>query len=393
MIRRIALLALLVLAAPTASSAQSLFIGAGLGVPTDPLDARARALGGVGIGLHGPALLGSDPAAAASFLLPTLIMTAQPSWVDYGRDSGDAGTFRGTRFPNVGIAYPVFRVGVVTLSLESFLDQRYQARRSVTLDLGEGPVEATDRFLSNGGVSQVRVGFARPVGERLRVGVSAGAFTGSVTRRLERLFFEDSDTTASTQVERYQAGGLWGYSGNSVTGGASLSLGTFAEVAGSVTWSSALDATPSDDTDGAARSFDLPLTVRLGATADLAPGLSLSAGYTRADWSVVDDDLMEGASAGTTNSLGVGVELSRARLFGRQAPLRLGYRKTDLPFALGAGSASEKVWAGGIGLNLSQIGELVRAGVDLALERGDRSDTTLSESFWRATLTVKVAGF
>ena len=51
------------------------------------------------------------------------------------------------------------------------------------------------------------------------------------------------------------------------------------------------------------------------------------------------------------------------------------------------------MWAGGLGLNLSQIGDLVRAGVDLALERGDRADTTVTESFWRATLTVKVSGF
>ena len=390
--RRFALVALLALITPACASAQSLLNGAGLGVPTDPLDARTRALGGVGIGLQGPALLGSDPAAAANFLLPTLVMTAQPSWVDYGRQSGDAGTFRGTRFPNLGIAYPAFGA-VVTLSLESFLDQRYQAQRAVPLDLGEGPIEATDRFTSNGGVSQVRLGFAKAVGPKVRVGVSTGSYTGSLTRRFERLFPEATDSTTATQVERYQAGGLWGYSGATLTGGASVLLGTFAQVAGSLTWSTALDAKPSDDTAGGARTFDLPLQVRLGATAILAPGLSVSAGFTSADWSAVDDDLTEGTSTGITNSFGVGVELSRARLFGREAPLRFGYRRSDLPFALGPGPATEKLWAGGIGLNLSQIGELVRAGVDLALERGDRVDTSLSESFWRATLTVKVAGY
>ncbi|HSG49950.1 MAG TPA: hypothetical protein VLA43_19155, partial [Longimicrobiales bacterium] len=86
-------------------------------------------------------------------------------------------------------------------------------------------------------------------------------------------------------------------------------------------------------------------------------------------------------------------ELSRARLLGRAAPLRLGYRKRDLPFALGTGTPSETVWAGGIGINLSQTGELVRAAVDLAIERGDRSDSVLSERFWRGTLTVRVSSF
>ena len=390
--RRIALVALLTLVAPASASAQSLFNGAGLGLPTDPVDARSRAMGGVGIGLRGAALLGSDPAAAAGYLLPTLVMTAQPSWVDYSRASGDAGTFRGSRFPSMGIAYPAFNVGVVTLSLESVLDQRYQAQRAVPLDLGDGSVEATDQFISTGGVSQVRLGFARVVTPRILVGVSAAGYTGSLTRRLERHFPEVSDSTTSTQVERYQAGGLWSYSGTAITGGASVSLGSFAQVAGSVTWSSALAAKPSVDTEGAAGSFDLPLQLRVGATAVLAPGLTLSAGYTRADWTPVADDLSEATPTGSANSYGVGVELSRSRIFGRDAPLRFGYRKKNLPFGLGD-SPTEKVWAGGLGLNLSQIGDLVRAGVDLALERGDRADTTVTESFWRATLTVKVSGF
>jgi hypothetical protein len=191
----------------------------------------------------------------------------------------------------------------------------------------------------------------------------------------------------------FQSGGLWSYSGTSLTGGASVLLGNVAHLAGSLTWSGALDATASDDTDGDSRSYDVPLQLRLGATAVLAPGLSVSAGLTHADWASVDDDLRSGTSAGPVSSYGLGVELSRASILGRTAPIRLGYRKTDLPFALGGGKPTEKVWAGGGGLNLSQVGELVRAGVDLALERGDRSDSSLSEKFWRSTLTVRVAGF
>lgn len=391
--RRIFSLAFAALLLPATASAQSLLNGAGLGVPTDPLDARARALGGVGIGLRGSALLGSDPAAAAAFLLPTLTMTAQPSWVEYGRESGSAGTFQGTRFPSMGIAYPVFDLAVVTLGMESVLDQRYQAERPVTLDLGAGPVEATDRFTSNGGVSQVRLGVARAFGRNVRVGVSAGRYSGSLTRRLERLFPEPEDGSTTTAVERYQSGGLWGYSGTALTGGASLSLGSVAQVAGSLTWSSALKATPSDDTDGAAGTFDLPLQVRLGASAVLASGVSLSAGFTSADWSGTAGDFQGPTAASATKSYGVGLELSRSRIFGREAPLRFGYRKADLPFALGSGTPTEKVWAGGLGLNLSQSGELIRAAVDLAVERGERMETTLTENFWRGTLTLRVAGF
>lgn len=390
MTRRFALLAAALLALPASASAQSLFNAAGMGVPANAVDARTRALGGVGIGLRGSALLGSDPAAAADFLLPTVLLTAQPSWVDFGRgDTGESGTFKGNRFPVLGIAYPTVKRVIATLSLESFLDQRYQATWSSTVPFGDTPVGVRDEFVSSGGVSQIRLGLARRLSPSLAVGISASRYSGSVTRRLVRYFGEGVDTTA---VEPFQTGGFWSYSGVGITGGAALSVGTWAHVSGSVTWSSSLDATASDDSDGDSRSYDLPLEMRLGATAVLAPGLMVHASASSADWSGLDNDLLGSASVGTVVSMGAGVELTRARVLGRSAPLRLGYRRTDLPFALGTGTPTETVWSGGLGLNLSQVGELVRAGIDLALEKGSRSDSVLSENFWRGTLTVRVSG-
>jgi hypothetical protein len=138
----------------------------------------------------------------------------------------------------------------------------------------------------------------------------------------------------------------------------------------------------------------MPFQVRLGATAVLAPGLSLAAGFTSADWSVIDKDLADGPSAGTTNSFGVGIELARASILGKNAPLRFGYHRRDLPFVLDQqGAATEAVWAGGLGLHLSQVGDFVRAAVDLAMERGTRKDNVFSESFWRGTVTVRVSSF
>ncbi len=391
MIRRIALLVALVATLHAPAAGQSLFNAAGLGMPSDPLDARTRALGGVGVGLPGTFLLGSDPAAAADYLLPSGSLTAQSSWVDFERsDMTESGTFQGTRFPMLGIAYPTVHSLVVTLGMDSFLDQRYESTSSSTFSLGGDPVEVEDHFVSRGGVSQLRLGVARRLGRSVAVGVSAARYGGSITRRLTRSFIGGVDTTS---VSDYQDGGFWSYSGASVTGGASLDLGNLGRVSGSVTWSSALDAAASDDTEGASRSYDVPLQVRLGASAVVAPGLALTAGLTRADWSSLDGGFMDGTSAGPTTSYGFGLELTRARLLGRSAPLRAGYRRTELPFALGSGTPSEKVWAAGLGLNLSQAGDLVRAAVDVALERGDRSDAVLSERFWRATLTVRVAGF
>lgn len=392
MMRRFVLAVLLGLAAPAAASAQSLLNAAGLGLPIDPTDARARAMGGVGVGLKGPALLATDPSAAVGFVLPTVEITAQPSWVDVsGSSLTSTSTFRGTRFPSLGIAYPIQKVGVATFSFESVLDQRYEAQQPVTVDLGDGPVEVTDQFVSEGGVSQVRLGFARVVGQRLALGVSAGRYTGSLSRKLTRDF---GDGTGGEPVESYTSAGDWTYKGTALTGGASLAVGSFAQIGGSMTWSSTLSADPSSDTEGGTRSFDMPFQVRLGATAILAPGLSLAGGFTTADWSAIDNDLAEGTSVGTANSYGVGVELSRARILGKNAPLRFGYHRRDLPFPLEQqGAATESVWAGGLGLHLAESGNYVRAALDLALERGTRKDDVFSESFWRGTVTVRVSGF
>jgi hypothetical protein len=391
MTRRVALLLGMLVVAPSPLLGQSLFNAAGLGSFSDPLDARTRALGGVGVGLRGSALLGSDPAAAAFYALPSASLTARPSWVEFRRSDGaEQKTFQGTIFPALGIAYPTVHSLVATLTFESFLDQRYEASDSSTIDLGGGPVQVDDQFISRGGVSQLRLGLARRLGSRAAVGVSVARYTGSLTRRLQRTFGAGVDSAA---VEAFQTGGFWSYSGAAVTGGASVFLGNVAHLAGSLTWSAPLDATASADTDGASRSYDVPLQLRLGATAVLAPGLSLSAGLTRADWSPVDDDLSSGTSAGATSSYGFGLELSRVTLLGRGAPIRFGYRKADLPFGVGSGKPTETVWAGGVGLNLSQVGDVVRAGVDLALERGDRADSAISEKFWRSTLTVRVSGF
>lgn len=383
-----ALIACIALSAPVA--AQSLYSAAGLGLPVDAVDARSRALGNVGIGLMGSAILPTDPAAAALLGVPGAVFTALPSWVELGRsDTGEAGSHQATRFPLVGVAYPAWSLGMATLTFGSVLDQRFEGSRSTTVELEDGPVAVTDDFTSQGGVSEVRLGLARPLGRRLQVGMSVGRYTGSnlraLVRSLEGLGVEGT-------VSAFREGGVWEYSGTSVTGGASVALGTVARLAGSLTWSSDLEAEPTDTTAGSTRSFDLPLQLRVGGSALLAPGLMVTASLHHAGWSTTAEDLRV-TTAEDVTSFGAGIELTRASLFGRQAPIRLGWRSTDLPFALTGGGASETAFTGGLGLTLSGSGPITLAGVDLALERGERTEVGLSEEFWRAAVTVRVAGF
>jgi len=378
------LLAFLVLSSARGLVAQSLFNADGIGTPTDPLDARSVAMGSVGVGLLGGVLLPTDPAAAADIALPTLVMTAQPSWVDYQRSTPEeAGKFRGNRFPLLGIAYPVFRAGVATLTFGSYLDQRYRADRDLLIPLYDTTATARDVFRSSGGVSSVRIGFARNVAQGLSVGVSYGRYTGSVSRTLQR-FFQDSTLAA------YQSGGSWSYSGQSVTGGVSYSVGSVARVAGSLTWSGTLGATASSDTEAGNSYYDLPLEYRIGASAVLMHGLNMTAGLARADWAGTSSHF----AGSTTTSVGFGFELTQASLLGKSAPIRLGYRKSDLPFRMsGQGQGTESTLSGGVGMKFRESGDFTLAGLDLTLERGTRKDDYLTEHFWRGTLSLHVAGF
>ncbi len=369
--------------------AQSLYNAAGLGLPAESIDGRGRALGNLGIGLWGHSILPSDPGAASFLVVPSALLVGQPSWVEYQRGADESGRFQGNRFPLLGIGYPLFS-GMFTASFGSFLDQRFDGQRDVTVELPDGPIDATDSFEQDGAVSHVNFGYSRRLSARLGVGVTVGRYAGSVTRRLMRDFGE---VTGTENLDVYEVGGRWSYAGLSVTGGFAADVGSVARVAGSATWSGSLDATASEGTEGSDGAFDLPLQYRLGTSVVLAPGLLVTASVIRADWANLADDLATPSTVGSTNGFGVGLELSRARLLGLAAPLRFGYRKSNLPFSFGSSGATETAFAGGFGVILNQISGITLAGADFALERGERSDSSLTERFWRATVSLRVSGY
>jgi len=373
----------------TPSSAQSLYNAAGLGLPVEAIDGRARALGNLGIGLWGSGLLPGDPAAAGMFIVPTAVIVGQPSWVDYDHESGKSGSIQGSRFPLMGVGYPGFS-GIFTLSLSSFLDQHYESERSLELDLRGEKSEVTDFFEQDGSIGSLNFGYSRPIGTSAALGFSFGRYAGSILRQLERDF---SALSFPGALESYQTSSRWTYSGSSLTGGMAANLGTFARVAASVTWSGDLNATASDDTSGMDRSFSLPMQYRLGTSIVLAPGLMITASAIRADWADIERDLDTPTTVGSTSNIGVGVELSRANIFGLALPLRFGYRTGKLPFSLGTGVATERIFSAGLGLSLSQADDIVLGGVDAAIERGRRSGSVLTEAFWRATISLRVSGY
>jgi len=387
MTRRIGLVALAALAVATPVAGQSLFNAAGLGVPVEALDGRARALGNLGIGLRGGSFMPTDPAALGRLRVSTGVMAAQPSWVDYTLDEGTSGQVTGTRFPLLGIAYPLLG-GMMSVQIGSFLDQNFQVVRASEVDFGRGPIITTDEFEQDGSVSNLNLGFARMFGERVSAGVTLGRYAGSMVRGLTRTYGDE----ATTDVDQYVEQGEWSYRGHAVTGGIAADVFSKARVAVSVHIPTQLDAEASEETRGQDRTYDLPIQYRAGASVTLTPALVVSGSVLFAAWRHTQNELQGAAFAADQDGYGLGLELSRARFFGKSAPLRVGYRSTGLPFSFDPGGATEKVLSGGFGLELSSQGGVVLAGVDLAIERGERSGGGINEKFWRATISLLASG-
>jgi hypothetical protein len=355
------------------------------------VDGRARALGSLGIGLPGTGgLLPADPAAAARLLVPGGLIVAQPTWVDLTRDgSSDHTHFKGSRFPLLAAGYP-FLGGITLLQATSVLDQGFRGERPVTVDLLGTPSEATDSFEQEGSVSTLSLGYARMVRPGVAVGITAGRYAGTIERSLVRVF---ADSAAAGQVVPYGSSGEWAYHGYQVTVGASADVAGGFRVAASATASTELDAVATSVTPGVDRSFSMPLQLRVGASGQLAPGLLVTASGGLADWSSTADDLGGGVEAGSAASFGVGLELSQIRWFGRSSPLRLGFRRTGLPFSLDGQDANEQAFSGGFGFALNETNEVVLASVDLGVEKGRRVGGSYREDFWRATLSLRILGF
>jgi hypothetical protein len=211
-----------------------------------------------------------------------------------------------------------------------------------------------------------------------------------VTRVFTRTF---DSLEVETSIPSYQIGGLWTYSGLTASVGAAVDLGQTARVAASYTWSGELDAEPSDDTDGAGDSFDLPGELRVGATAVLSQALALNAAIHRADWSGVFGG--SGAAVGrSVLSYGGGVEWTDATILGKPGAVRLGYRRVDLPFGTEeAPEPRESAFSAGLGMDLLRSGTVALANGSFSLERGSREAGALEESFWRLATSFRVSGF
>ncbi|HLU24898.1 MAG TPA: hypothetical protein VKZ58_04275 [Longimicrobiales bacterium] len=367
----------------SALPAQSLFGTRGLGTPVAPVDARARALGGIGVGLMG--MNGSlvNPAEIASIGQRSFVGAIQPTARTVELD-GRSDKVGGTRFPLLQMMYPLGSRLTLGLGYGGFLDQSWGAVTEGSAVIDGQTITTRDRLESSGAIAQARLGAAYWLAPSLAVGVAAGMYTGRVDRTITREFPE----TAPIDDFRSRVGIRYG--GPQFSAGLMWDPLPELRFGGAVIWSGDLEAKVVEG-ERADRTYRMPLQAAGGMTARLAPRLLGVVGARWAGWSVAAESLGGAEAAQDAWEFGGGVEWQTAGSGGRTYPVRLGFNYMQLPFTIEGDAPTEWSAALGLGARLESANFGPRAMIDLALERGGRGGAStlgLSEDFWRFTLSV-----
>lgn len=370
---------------PCAARAQTPLSSQGLGYTLFPLDARARGLGGIGLGLPGGNLSLVNPAEDATLLAPAFGVTVQPDFYN-GEAGGFASSGRTQRFPVLHAVFPFARRFSASVGYGAFLDRRFQTEVSDTQDIGGTPNAVTDRFSSTGGVSRLRLAAAARAGKGLSVGIGADLYTG-VAR--------DSSIRVLTGLTPSLRETVWAYRGVGVTTGARWEPSDALRLSAAVTTPAKLRTEAEGDSLVAAREFNLPLTADVGASGRIAQSTVVALAARWSGWSSADTQLREQGGARDVRAASAGIEYEGVAFAGKTLPLRLGARYTELPFrwqSNGASSAfpNERALSAGLGARLASGA----AGFDFGVERGTRggTDAAIDESFWRLSFSLSLLG-
>jgi len=386
----LSLAALAVLSFAPAAGAQSILASSGLGVPLAPVDARAHALGGIGIGLFGPNPSLANPAELAGFPYRGVAASVQSSArsIDFGGQSADAGA---NRFPLVSVIYPVGARTVLGIGYGGFLDQSWAVATDGFEVIGSDSVAVRDIVESNGGLAQFHFGASYSFSPALAVGVAAGVYTGGLTRLVSRSFTDSDFNEIGDFEQRFQ----WSQRAPFVSAGFRWDPGSIFRLAGSVTWAGTLDV-EADDRSAAAQnlSVDLPLQVAFGASAALTPQLTGNIAARWAGWSRAADGFDPAVAPDDTWEIGGGIEWGGATLGSRPLPIRLGYQRRQYPFRVRGELPTEWAASLGLGLHLARTEYGPLASVDATLDRGGReaAGAGIAEDFWRFTVSLSLFG-
>jgi hypothetical protein len=380
--------AALLLAVALPASAQSLFGTRGLGVPATPIDARAAALGGIGVGLIGfnPSLI--NPAEVAGITRRGVSAVLQPMSTSVDVDGAEDGT-AGTRFPVLRIIYPVSDRLVASLGYGSYLEQSWAIGTQTQQEFDGQQITVTDVLRSTGGIAQLRLGASYSISPTLAVGAAGGLLTGNVERIARRGFTGDTTGLLRPFEQRLR----WTYLAPIAAVGVRWDIAGVARVSASAMAGGNLEAEGVDG-NAADRSYGAPMELAAGASARLSPLFTANAGavWNRPPSTEGDTESSESLR------LGAGLEYQGVRSGLRTYPVRLGARWEQLPYYLQGEAQPTEVAAGlGVGFRLGDPANPA-ALADFAIERGRRSGlgggavNGVTEQLWRFTFSLSLFG-
>lgn len=382
------LFATLALLTATPAAAQSLFGAQGLGLPVDPLDARARILGGIGTGLPGvnPSMV--NPADEAGTLRRSVAAVFQPTAEQLSM-AGQEDRVGATRFPLLRVIFPLTERLALTAGYAGVLDQSFGIVAERTEQLGDRTIDVRDILRSTGGMARAELSAAYQLHERFAIGLGAGVYTGEVQRRTVRVFPDSVVTLPAFESLR-----RWQYGGPNVTVGARWDPLDAVRVAGSLRWSGDVELESVGD-DGRSE-IPMPMVATAGVSVLVSTDLLAHAGGSWSSWSRADGMALPWQGTGAIQAddswkMGGGLEWNGITARGRTVPVRIGGQYGQLPFLVDGEAPTE--WSAGIGLGirLAETGAGPGAVVDLALDRGARGDTGgsgLSGEFLRFTASL-----
>lgn len=380
-------LSLLVVAAPL--SAQSLFSTRGLGVPAPPIDARAAALGGIGVGLIGFHTTMTNPAEIAGVTRRGVSAVLQPISTSAEVAGAEDGT-AATRFPVLRMMYPISDRLVASLGYGSYLEQSWAVASESRQVIDNREVTVNDVLRSTGGIAQLRLGAAYSLTRNFAVGAAAGLLTGNVERVASRAFSGDNAAGLQPFEQRLR----WNYLAPVGAIGIRWDVAGIARLGASAMVGGSVEA---EGREGNAqdRSYGSPVELAAGASTRLGPLMTANAGVL---WSRPPST--EGETVGReTLRVGGGLEYQGVRSGARTYPVRVGARWEQLPYHLRAEEAPTE-WGAGLGVGF-RLGEPANpaALVDVSVERGARSGLGggavsggLSEQLWRFTFSLSLFG-
>jgi hypothetical protein len=377
MVPALALLALL--SPPARLAAQTEAQGlAGLGRLMQPLDARARALGGAGVTLH-LNLSVINPAALARIGVPGIWVTFMPEHREFEGEAV-AGAVDVADFPLFRVSMPFGRNLTVGAAFGSFLDQDFGVEFTDTLRLSSGDVAFAETRTWEGGVSQFRLEFGYAASEHWALGAALQYYFGATALSTTRVF------DAASGLLPYESTVQLDWQGWGITAGVEWSPIPEMILGAAASWGAKLDA--EDDSAGTSKEYSLPIGIDVGGSWQLVRGVLVAVTAGWADWSSVAEDLGSGGGADVWR-LGAGTELQVLERGGTTVLARLGGRMERSPFLVGGDPPWERALAIGLGVRLREgLGSL-----DATVERGKRGSVDangVEELFTRYTLSVTV---